>query len=44
MQTNSGPGGDSAGGDGARTMRAGFLLAILFLAACYTYIAFAELS
>jgi hypothetical protein len=25
-------------------VRAGFLLAILFLAACYTYIAFAELS
>lgn len=25
-------------------MRTGFLLAILFLAACYTYIAFAELS
>ena len=25
-------------------MRAGFLLAILFLAGCYTYIAFAELS
>ena len=28
----------------ARTLRAGFLLAILFLAAGYTYVAFAELS
>ena len=28
----------------ARTVRAGFLLAILFLAAFYTYVAFAELS
>jgi putative tricarboxylic transport membrane protein len=26
------------------TVRAGFLLAILFLAGCYTYVAFAELS
>ncbi|MCW5591500.1 MAG: tripartite tricarboxylate transporter TctB family protein [Burkholderiales bacterium] len=29
---------------GARALRAGFLLAILFLAAGYTYVAFAELS
>lgn len=29
---------------GARTLRAGFLLAILFLAAGYTWVAFAELS
>ena len=28
----------------ARVLRAGFLLAILFLAAGYTYVAFAELS
>ena len=39
---------DSAGGAasaaGGRAMRAGFLLAILFLAAFYTYIAFADLS
>ncbi len=28
----------------SRSVRAGFLLAILFLAGCYTYIAFAELS
>ena len=28
----------------SRGLRAGFLLAILFLAGCYTYIAFAELS
>ena len=47
MQTSNGPGGDSAGSTGramGRAMRAGFLLAILFLAALYTYIAFAELS
>jgi len=44
----SGPGGDSPGQTertaGWGAVRAGFLLAILFLAACYTYIAFAELS
>ena len=45
MQTTSGAGGDAAGGAaGKRAMRAGFLLAILFLAAFYTYIAFAELG
>ena len=45
MQTSRGPGGDSAGPAErtARAMRAGFLLAILFLAAFYTYIAFTEL-
>lgn len=41
MQTSSGPGGAARGG---RALRAGFLLAILFLAAFYTYVAFAELS
>ncbi len=35
---------EAAPARGARAMRAGFLLAILFLAASYTYIAFAELS
>jgi putative tricarboxylic transport membrane protein len=44
----SGPGGDSPGRTERSVwggaVRAGFLLAILFLAACYTYIAFAELS
>jgi hypothetical protein len=40
MHTKSGPGGVSAGG----AMRAGFILAILFFAAFYTYIAFAELN
>lgn len=40
MQTTNGSGGVSAGG----AMRAGFILAILFFAAFYTYIAFAELS
>jgi len=44
----SGPGGDSPGQTertvGWGAVRAGFLLAILFLAAFYTYIAFAELS
>ncbi|MBL0141667.1 MAG: tripartite tricarboxylate transporter TctB family protein [Betaproteobacteria bacterium] len=48
MQTTNGPGGDSAapaqGTAGARALRAGFLLAVLFLAAFYTYIAFTELS
>ncbi len=47
MQTTDGAGGDSAGPAQrtmARAMRVGFLLAILFLAALYTYIAFAELS
>ena len=51
MQTTNGPGGpgnDGAGGAasaaGGRAMRAGFILAILFLAAWYTYIAFAELN
>ena len=45
MQSNQGGGGDSAGGAAlAHTMRAGFLLAILFCAAGYTYIAFADLS
>jgi ABC-type transport system involved in cytochrome c biogenesis permease subunit len=44
----SAPGGDSPDGKvrtaGWGALRAGFLLAILFLAACYTYIAFAQLS
>ena len=48
MRTTSGSGGDPAGPSerafGARAVRAGFLLAILFLAAFYTYIAFADLS
>lgn len=47
MQTTSGP-GDSAGPAarlaGGRALRAGFLLAILFLAGFYTYVAFAELN
>jgi ABC-type transport system involved in cytochrome c biogenesis permease subunit len=48
MQTTNGPGG-AAGGPaeralGGRALRAGFLLAILFLAASYTYVAFADLS
>jgi hypothetical protein len=38
------PNVDDAPARGARALRAGFLLAILFLAAYYTYIAFAELS
>jgi ABC-type transport system involved in cytochrome c biogenesis permease subunit len=40
MQTKSGSGGVTAGG----ALRAGFVLAILFFAALYTYIAFAELD
>jgi len=48
VQTTNRPGGDSAGAaagsGGARAMRAGFLLAILFAAAFYTYMAFADLS
>jgi len=48
VKTSIGPGGESAGWaarvSGGRALRAGFLLAILFLAAFYTYIAFAELS
>ena len=48
MPTDAGPGGDPAGtgtqGPGLRALRAGFLLAILFLSAGYTYVAFAELS
>ena len=45
MQSDLGAGGDAAAGAaGARAMRAGFLLAILFCAAGYTYIAFAELN
>jgi ABC-type transport system involved in cytochrome c biogenesis permease subunit len=44
----TGPGGDPAGLPerplGGRAVRSGFLLAILFLAASYTYIAFADLS
>jgi len=48
VQTTGGSGGDStgeeAGAAAGRAMRAGFLLAILFSAAFYTYIAFAELS
>lgn len=48
MQDTNGPGAESAGPAastaGARAMRAGFLLAILFLAAFYTYIAFTELN
>jgi len=38
------PAGAAASAAGGRAMRAGFLLAILFLAACYTYIAFDELN
>lgn len=48
MQTPTGPGGSSAGGAvpaaGGRALRAGFLLVVLFLAACYTYVAFADLN
>jgi putative tricarboxylic transport membrane protein len=48
VQTTSEPGGNPVGPDGrtvgARAMRAGFLLAILFLAGCYTYIAFSDLN
>jgi len=47
VQTTSGPGGDpgeAAPAQGGRVMRAGFILAILFIAAFYTYLAFAELS
>ena len=48
MQPTGRPGGDPAGvvtrWTGGRALRAGFLLAILFLAAFYTYLAFAELS
>lgn len=40
MQTSA----EEAPAEGGRAMRAGFILAILFLAALYTYIAFAELS
>ncbi len=44
----SGAGGDNAGlgqrTSGGRALRAGFLLAILFLAGGYTYIAFTDLS
>jgi lysylphosphatidylglycerol synthetase-like protein (DUF2156 family) len=43
VQTTKEPGGDSTA-LAARTMRAGFLLAILFVAAAYTYVAFAELT
>lgn len=48
MQKATGPGGESAGLPerplAGRAVRAGFLLAILFLAASYTYVAFADLS
>ena len=45
MQSNAGASADAvAGAAGARAMRAGFLLAILFCAAGYTYIAFADLN
>jgi hypothetical protein len=44
VKTTNGPGDDPAGDWGGRAMRAGFILAILFLAAFYTYVAFAELS
>ena len=48
MPKTTGPGGDPAGLPerplGGRAVRGGFLLAILFLAALYTYIAFADLS
>jgi len=44
VSTTSGPGGDAAGAAGGRALRAGFLLAILFLAGFYTYIAFTDLS
>jgi len=44
----SGPGGEPAGpakrAPGGSAMRAGFLLAILFLAGAYTYVAFAQLD
>jgi hypothetical protein len=43
VQTNTGSGGGPAD-RGARALRTGFLLAILFLATGYTYVAFAELS
>lgn len=42
MQANTGPGGGAL--RGTRALGTGFLLAILFLAAGYTYVAFAELS
>lgn len=42
MQSSSESPGQARGG--GRALRAGFLLAILFLAGFYTYIAFAELS
>lgn len=48
MPTKDGADGDPAGLasrlGGSRAWRAGFLLAILFLAGFYTYVAFAELS
>lgn len=48
MHTTGGSGGDSAGGaapaQGGRGLRAGFILAILFGAASYTYTAFTQLS
>lgn len=44
MRTRSGPGGRGAGTRGGSALRAGFLLAILFLAAGYTYVAFTDLS
>lgn len=44
MQASNGPGGGSARRAEGRALRAGFLLAILFLAGFYTYVAFAELN
>ena len=48
MQAANGPGGESADptkrAAGVRAMRVGFLLVLLFLAAFYTVIAFAELN
>lgn len=48
MQTLRDPGGAAAGSAAPSAagiaLRLGFILAILFLAACYTYLAFADLS
>jgi hypothetical protein len=44
VQSSSETGGGTARRSGGRALRAGFLLAILFLAGFYTYVAFAELN
>jgi hypothetical protein len=44
VQTTTDPAGRRARLPGVRALRTGFLLAILFLATGYTYVAFAELS